>query len=627
MRSRKRTARYIAIIYTVLQVALLLTHISYIYTQSISIESLSIDPAPLFKLLQDTLYSILSSEYGRAEALCREALTLSLPTDIYSMHRKTYTTLMNTIDILTDIETMKSKESINQTKLLDTIYRLEMIRSDLETTITNYINKLSNMFMDQALRYIMTRNTMDIIANLDTRLRATIMDITQLYLRSEYGEELYIHINHPDIVEGGSRYTVNISIVTRALVENINLTLISIYGGIVSREISEIIPVNRLIAIEIVAPSAEELLARGVNPLTIKDAILMVIARASVKNKTIGGYKLANLSIVYKRPNIQFIVPNYVYPDQVIDLQIISGADIPLNLSIYLDRISSDTFITNTTIDVGENRLSIKIQNLSIGYHRFIFVTEARGKYIPLVHSSIFAVVKHRVSIIADISEFSIIPLTKPLINLYVDSPTLYSVNIYLDGKLMASYRHIDKPRFSISIDIPPTILFWRYSIYIEVKPEDLNYIPTSVEGYIYIVNLPVTALTVLVLGIALTSPSSSRYIAISLRALGSSVIKAISRYGEETTVIDIARPRFRRTKLGNLYRVFITSISRYIEPPKSSETLREFYTRFDKTVVKPIKSFVKKFLDIYEEDLYSNHDLDVSEAEKIIKRLKDLED
>lgn len=123
-----------------------------------------------------------------------------------------------------------------------------------------------------------------------------------------------------------------------------------------------------------------------------------------------------------------------------------------------------------------------------------------------------------------------------------------------------------------------------------------------------------------------MTSPSSSRYIAISLRTLGSSVIKAISRYGEETIVIDIVRPRFRRTKLGNLYRVFITLISRY-RTSKSSETLREFYTRFDKTVVKPIKSFVKKFLDIYEEDLYSNHDLDVSEAEKIIKRLKDLED
>ncbi|MEM1541155.1 MAG: hypothetical protein QW101_00305 [Ignisphaera sp.] len=625
MRSIKRIARYIAIPYTVLQIALLLTHISYIYTQSI--ESLSIDPAPLFKLLQDTLYSVLINEYGKAEALCGEALVLSLPTDIYSMHRKTYTTLMNIIDILIDIEAMKSKDSVNKTNLLAAIYRLEIARSDLEIAVTNYINKLSNMFIDQASRYIMTRNTMDSVANLDTKLRTIIMDLTQLYLHGEYGEELYIHIDYPDIVEGGSRYTVNISIVTRALVENINLTLISIYGGVVSREVSGIVSVDRSIAIEMIAPSAEELLARGINPLTIKDAVLMVIARASVENKTIGGHKLTNLSIVYRRPNIQFLVPNYVYPGQVIELQIISGVDAPLNLSIYLDRISSDTFITNTTIDIGENRLSIEIQNLSIGYHKLIFVTEAGGKYVPLVHSSVFAVVKHRVPVIADVSKFSIIPLAKPLINLYVDSPTLYSVNIYLDGKLVASYRHIDKPRFSISIDTPPTILFWRYSIYIEVKSEDPNYIPTDVEGYIYIVNLPVTTLTVLVVGIALTSPSSSRYIAISLRTLGSGVRRAISRYSGETTVIDIARPRFRKTKLGDLYRVFIALISRYIEPPKSSETLREFYTRFDRTVVKPVKSFVKKFLDIYEEDLYSNHDLDVSEAKKIVKRLKDLED
>ncbi|MCC6021916.1 MAG: DUF4129 domain-containing protein [Desulfurococcaceae archaeon] len=81
----------------------------------------------------------------------------------------------------------------------------------------------------------------------------------------------------------------------------------------------------------------------------------------------------------------------------------------------------------------------------------------------------------------------------------------------------------------------------------------------------------------------------------------------------------------FRESKLFRTYRRFVDLISRYVEPPKPSETLCEFLVRVKNVFTNPAYELVRTFITNYELELYSRHTPNSELMNKILRGLRTL--
>ncbi|MEM1526672.1 MAG: hypothetical protein QW775_03680 [Ignisphaera sp.] len=599
------------------------------YTSISAQSSLDIDPAPLAKVLQDVVEAILRENYNEALSLCRKAADISLSKEFSYIHEKVYKSIERVINLLTQVEEQTLIDVEDNVKLYVLINDFYISKLELIESMNNYVNKLSSLFKDPATRYLITRTLTNYIVNLNTKLEIIISNLMQIYF-GVYGQEIHIELNHQPIVYGGEILDLDIGILltTNLSIDYVNITVLIIYGeNMLSETIQYSIPIGKKISIKIETPKAEDIYAIGMKPSTRMESRLFVIARVVVDGRILIGYKFSNFTLMYLNPPIKVSIPSYVKPGEDIKVRISANLDTPLNLSIYLNNISNKSLIANLTISFGEYVLNISSANMSIGYLKLIFLTQPKGKYLAYSFSYTIAVVLENIVATINVKPFAFIPIAKPLLEIYVDSPTHYNVTIYFDNNVITRLSLVNNPKISVELSLPLTIFFWRYRILVEIHPNNLMYSPTVIESSIYVLNIVTLIIMTIFLAITITTPSRTSYIIAALR-LGSSTMRNViyKTRGIATIHTTIMEYFFRKPRLLNLYKKIIEIVSKYVEPPRASETLREFYRRLYESFSGYTSLLVKAFLELYEQDLYSNHGIDVDKAIRIVERIEEIE-
>lgn len=603
----------------------------YIMLSSIGISSQSnvdIDPAPLAKVFQDVVEAILREDYGEALSLCKKAANISLPNDISYNHEKLYKSIGKVVNLLVQAKELTLPQAEDKVRLYGLLNDLYISKLELAEVMNSYVDKLASLFKDSTTRSLTIRTLMDYILNLDSKLEITLTKITQAYLGA-YGQEIHVELNHQPIVYGGETLDLDILLKTNLSIGYANTTIVIVYGGnILSETVQYRIPVNKSTCIKIATPKAEDIKAIGVKPLTQINSKLFVIARAvAIDGRVLYGYSFSNFTLMYLNPPINVFIPSYVKLGEDIKVKIVSNLDIPLNLLIYLNNISNRSLLANLSISSGEYILNLSSTNLSIGYNEFIFLTQPKGKYLAFSFSHTLDVALEKIDASINVKPFIITPFTNPLLEIYVNSPTPYNVTIYFGNNKVVRHTLVDSPKISIELSLPLTIFFWRHRILVEIRPNNPLYSSTIVEGSVYVLNITTLAIITIFLAITATTTSKASQIIATLK-LGGSIKNFIYR----TKSVDSARATvieyiFRRPRLLNLYKKIIGILSKYVEPPRVSETLREFYSRFCETFSGGhTSSLVKVFLELYEQDLYSNHNIDIDRAIQIAKRIEEIE-
>lgn len=583
-----------------------------------------IDPAPLARVLQDVVQLVLSKRYVEALNMCNTILNLSLPPDIGYVHGNMYRNFIKLIEILNITEDVSTYGLQDRNTLRNAIYQLYSFRIEFFTAYQDYRARLSKYFQDPATSYLILRSLDTSIENLGIFLESRYNKLLNLYLGSR-GREIEIEMRHPSQVYGDESLPLFISMKSGELVDYVNLSLTVIYGDVYTKTYSYLASPNIEFQLAIEVPRADDLYRLGIDVAPQLRARIIAIATASSGNATLYGYALSNFTVVYERPRISVSMPGSIHPNTTtITVNISLQTFYSLNISIYLDAISNETLLTSLDLAPGLHVIELYVPNLSLGYHRIIVCSEPRGRYLGYTFSYTFAVVGERIVAVANINPFTVIPMAKLFVEIYVETSEPYTMDVYIDGKLYARYSDLDKQRVYIDINPPFAFLIGKHSILIEVKPKTPVYMPSTVSSSFYVFNMVSFIAITILLAVVLTTPSRAEYVIEVFRMCVRTLTAASRRSAEITTIaVGAIRRAFRESRLVSLYRKLLPIVSVFAEPPREHETLREFYHRIEKILLNPVKILIKRFLDLYEQDLYSNRVVNVIEAEIIVKEIE----
>lgn len=591
-----------------------------------------IDPAPLLRLFQDVVSLIVSKKYDSALSLCNYALSISLPSNINFIHERLYHKLVDIINELRTADRILNLTLINHTEIYHLIHNLYIDKLEVSDYSVNYVRTLTSYFFDSHLKSLMTKDTEDYMNLLRSLLETELSRLMQVYIGVMQGFGIDLYLRVPDQVIGGEDYSVNISTMTNLPVDRLNVTLIFVYEETKMQFFEFYVQPNAQFNFTLKAPRAEELQNLGVKPSTNVKTKIIALARANLENGTINGYAITDISFVYLLPQIEIFVESDVYTGQNLIIDIVPKLKEPLSLLIYLDKVTKDNLVSNLTIHKVRVQLELNTSGLSLGPHKLIFLTEPAGKYLS--HHSIhsFNILLKETKFIFNLEPIALFPFIKPTVNIDVTLPIDYNIHLYLDRKIIINYvcTHEESKKI-FEIETPLVLFSKRYLLEIEIVPKDPTFAPAYVKGHIYVINLPTVFFSLLTICVVLTNFSKEHSSTLLLKHLIFNTYKNIQRVFK-TRLGDFSESReneviHRKARLVNLYKKIIDILSRWIDPPRSSETLREFVGRVKATIGGATSEFTERFMKIYEEDLYSNHETNVQEAESVFKRLKELED
>jgi len=615
--------RVVAVLITVLFVTL----VPHVLIAENTTEEGLLDPAPLLKMLNDALSLITDGRYGEAQQVCMEAEQVVLPSEIAYAHSRLYGRLLELISLIEEAGRVCKHAEPRSPEVKVVLYELCAVKLELENKLPQYVGELSKYFRDPSTKYVMLRSIKGTIASFLSKLSSDINKLIEVYLQgSSGGRVIKVTLSLPEEVLGGSTLRVTVKVTSNvSIIRLANLTVIATFANSVTEVVNETVEVGSQEAVAVAVPSAEALARAGVGldeELPIK---VVAIASALVGGEEFVAYAAANSKLIFTRPRIAVVVPSFVYPNQAVNVTVVARTNATLEARVYLDEVSDDHLILEMSVEPGVNSFLLNFENLSVGYHKLYLVTEPTGPYLSLTHSSAFAVVEHPLVAVAELPELAVAPPFAVVLHVYVDTPVPYEVAVLVGGREVLRSTFVNKSRVSLTVPLPPTPLMWRYEVEVEVRALSPSYGSATKLLATYVVNLPVLTAAVAALGLAMVTPASSRYISISLKSVLSrfrsqraELVRSTLQVAEEVTVA-----RFRRPKLLKLYRRFTSLISRYVSPPKRSETLREFLRRLKLRTSDWVQKLAWRFISIYEADLYSHHDVDVREAGEVIRKLE----
>lgn len=594
------------------------------------------DPIPLAKMLQDVVETILYGKYDDALLLCRRALNVSLPTDLLYVHRRLYRSIIKMLNLLTQVNAVNTSIE-NNTKLYILINELSIASREVIDTMKKYVDKLSPLFVDPTARSLVLEMLLNSAQNLRAKLESIVLKLIQLYLGA-YGHEILIQIYHPSIVYGGETLDIDITLIANNSADYANLTMIIVYGDIRSEVLHRTIPIGRTITISVPTPDAKDIIiATDVKSGIQINCKIFIIAKIMVEGQILFGHYFSNFTLMYVTPSIKVDAPRYVYLGEDIKIRITASLDEPLSLSVYIDNVLRDNILTTLTVSSDEYVLVIPSSSIPIGHHKLIFVVEPQGRYLAYKYSHTLSVVLRKTMVTISLTPFVISPYAKTIIELYVDPPILYNATIYIDNNIVAKHTLINKSKISIELSFPPSLLLRNYRVSAKISPIDPTYSPSMVEGSVYVLSMESLAVMLVSSSLVLTTFSKIR-----LSRIINDYIIAILRVGKGSMKSFISRKRkilvspisitttnkytHRKPRLFELYKKVIAIVSKYVQPPKDSETLREFYHRLYETYSGYTTALVKAFLELYEQDLYSNHKINIERAIQIVKRISEIE-
>ncbi len=564
----------------------------------------SIDPAPLLKLLKDVLDGIAVGDYSLSKELVSTALSVDLG-DLNYVHRRTYLRLNHLLDLL--ITSNSLGNVTNATYLRSLIYDFYRTYHDLNVSITSYLNSIINHLKDPNLRDKYLSEVSNSLSFAYVEVDEVLSRLIERYLGStSYLINVSIYV--PKTILGGSNYSVGIYVAAPEDVECVDVIMYVSYGGLYTY-LNTSIPTNENYTLILKAPTAEEFLFRGYSLSPELSYEVLVRVYGISNNRTYLGQTSARGVLKFLRPNL--VITPKVVNNELASLVIESLVDAPLNASIYL----GNELIATLELFRGVYEVPIDVE-LGSGKYLIRVITEARGPYLS--SSWTYEVIKTPTApeVLIDVSDLVLAPPFNTLITLHV-STTPYVLKLHVCGTNVTE--HVEVPTKSLNISIPWSAFPW-CDVEVVIEPVLANYSTVSKSTRIYVINLlvitPLMASTILLI----TTHATRR----CLRKVGLFIPKLRSLirvdYGASTEYVGM---RFRESRISKLYRRLVGVLSKYVEPPKHSETLREFLLRAEKVVSDSVFKLLSIFISNYELELYSRRSPDLGYVRRLLKRLE----
>lgn len=594
----------------------------------------TIDPAPLCIMLRDVLMFIISNNYGNARSLINKALGIELPLNILNTHRKLYAMLNDLVDSLELAQNIINGSALHNTLstkvVKDAYIRIYEIKLGLKDNINEYTRLLRRFFIDPTLRFMLIRDIGTKVSLLNKKLDEVLNELEEIYrnIKSRVGI-IWLNIS----IELPEKIRANTTIETRILVAgpqnltgiSINATLISIYGETYYRKKTITLTINEEAIIPLNIPSVEELIKNNVK-ITIKQGVslrVIVKAKTHVNNTMLIGMTVRNSRVTLIRPALRFIVPSYTYMGETLRVNVTALIDYPLNVSVYMDKVSPENNLLNVTITPETKVILIPLNNVSAGYHTIIFVSEAKGYYVSIRTSSAIAILFRSIDTVIEVPNIVVGPPFTIAIKGFIQDRTTYDLIVKVDGVVLYNDT-LDNETIYVVSSLPFTPLMWVYTVNVTIIPLAREYGPVSYVFNVHLINVLVPVFLTLSTGLALTLPTTSNYVQLvvaslftRIRGRGTSrkIIVTMSKHSGLTIT-------FRKSLLKGLYRKLVSMLLVIVDQPREYETLREYLGRVKERVNKIVFPLIREFIYMFEKDLYSTHRVDTSKASRIIDEI-----
>ena len=203
-----------------------------------------------------------------------------------------------------------------------------------------------------------------------------------------------------------------------------------------------------------------------------------------------------------------------------------------------------------------------------------------------------------------------------------------FKVTVFIDSKEVISETVYVLSNKVIKVSLPYLLFTWRHHVEILVEPLNPLYESYKFSTEVYSINIPLMLLASIILGYALSTRIISYGFSLSLQSIvkyfrkSSHLVEEIAKSSISTLETKF-RSFFKPAVLTSLYYRFIRVMIRHVSPPRYSETLREYYHRISNVFSSSVGELIRRFIALYEKDLYSKHEVDVGEAENIVHKLE----
>ncbi len=613
-------------------------------------EYVEIDPVSYLKLLDTILSLILDERYNDATALIKISLNTSIKDVSLSYeHIKLYNTLsrINTLlNMSLYLEIILSNMSSNEAKnYIRRLYNeLYILKDEIRREIDQYVSRLSRYKHDKASFFIYKYSIDNKLKSLEIKIDNTLEQLEKIYrtieenirtgwidISVEYPEKIYcgdtldLRLKIVPVINGSKRYD---RIFRSTLYILVNI------GGYVEDMFNEtiIIPTNASYTIKL--PGAEQLVKRNIlieKAGSVYSVDLSIIVKASVlaENIVLRGYRVVNMKMYLVKPRIIFSIPSVIYLNRTFTVDVKAFIDHSLNVSIYADKVSNETLLTNTTIEPGESKITINNHNLSIGYHTIIIVSHPYGKYLSSKWSSALAVTYPSINVVLNIPKV-VIGLTQTfIVEGYLKKKSTYNIIVSIDNRRVYE-KTFNTSKFSIVVEPPfslKSLIVWFRRVDIEIIPYNSSYAISKYSFNILFINPLFIASLILVTGIIYMHPTVSTFISSMFYGIRSYRIRRLQRRRHEKIIFDRGKEGFlyvktRSFRLRRYYRLVISLLSDRIGRPRDYETLREYLSRIQNLLPVKISRILQDLFLLFELELYSKKRVSLERVKRLYKVL-----
>ena len=558
-----------------------------------------IDGTPLAALLVDELNTLYSGNYEDAARLAKIALQSNLTGGLDYVHKKTWSNLEELAIVLQAVK----EGRLNEEEAILKLYRLKL---ELEDLLPNYMKQLIPNIRDSTMQFkywkLFNQYTLKLDDDLDNVIRSVLMEYTH--------KEVNLVVYTRESVYAGETIPVSISIMPPVETVTIKLVL-KLRSGIILN--TSIFDVNDTIG-EYVIPLKIPNTEIGVYSRTgVDSAEITVSVKGFYRNASISLVSSKSLRIQTIRPKLYFKIPSAISLGDNLSFNVISEVNDPLRMNVIIASLN-ESVLLNTTLTVypGSNHLMLNTSWLDEGIYTIVFKVEPFDKYLSREYSKAFVVTSKTIMGV----EGPMVVIGPPFLvtlSIRLNNLNCSSILVKSRGKVIAEYPVHDTSPVKIQVPLNWVFLKSNRTIVIEaVSAEDNRTIQTEV--YVPVINI----LTILVLSMVTFSISTA-----SAQGFVASL--------EEFTI------RLRRIqRRGQLFRSYNDMIkhlmgllSRYANPPRASETLREYYRRVVEGLSRSFGSSVEtvsrllwRLILFYEEVLYSPRKPDYRVLQRVYDEL-----
>ena len=603
-----------------------------------------IDPAPFMKLLNDSISNVMRHELAKSSHLLNIAARVAFcDYKVEQAHSKVYDDLSKLNELFGTVDNIESRFEFGDVTGLADLARkaydeLDSIRLSFRIHVLKYLEALRTYSSDSIVFFEYRRKILFNVNNLELEIDNSMERLADIYAAITSGlssSSMNVSVSYKNPIYFGEDTQISLSLAfdnysNSEITEKVNVKVSLIIGNVleIARNVFTEVPANISVAFHV--PEVGKVLLAGVEPLQIMESneyyvpSKLVIKVIDAGTSRLIDFKIFSTEVIAERPTIVFKVPQYVVYNGYINVNVSSRAVIPLNVSVYLDKVDNESLVIKTIVPPGRSFIKIPLSNASVGYHTLIFVSEAEGRYIRSRWSSAIVIGSPSLPVSLRAPAVIVVPPFSFLISGNVEAPLReFTVDIFIDSSRV--YHGIFQGgSFSAIIDMPITLS----SLFIGVSSiKVVISSPDSAEESVYIVRaMVVNSLSTLVLvgiaGALYIHPRVYEAISFITKAL---ILRSGSRRGRPTLRLRGSRT-FRPFRLKAYFMRVISALTGVVDPPAAHETLREYLRRALPHIPPGLVNAVSRFFGLVELDLYSNKDIDEDEARELAAEIASME-